>query len=118
MDAIDMDKPKSPRFYGKRASMVLAEHRDMFLRNFRELESMGLASDIRITGSVATGQDTCKSDIDFLVKVKDDSMPVWHRIQQAMADWIAFPVHVTLEREGIPLPECMLRQAIPLEKWG
>lgn len=113
-----MIKSKSPCFYGKRASLVLAEYRQVFLRNFQELESMGLATDLRVVGSVAIGRDTCKSDIDFLVKVKDDSMPVWLRVHQALADWIRFPVHITLERDGAPLPECMLRQAVPLEKWG
>lgn len=112
-----MDRPKSPRFYGKRASEILAENKQIFLANFKELESKGVATDIRVIGSVATGNDTCKSDIDFLIKVTDDSMPVWRQLQDFLAGWICFPVHIAMEMEGFPLPECILRQAIPLEEW-
>jgi uncharacterized protein len=52
-----------------RPSNVLAEHRDDIIR----LATKHKASDVRIFGSVARGEDVSGSDLDFLVRFDDDA---------------------------------------------
>lgn len=52
-----------------RPSKVLAEHRDDIIR----LVAKHKASNVRIFGSVARGEDVSGSDLDFLVRFDDDA---------------------------------------------
>ena len=74
------------------------------------LEASGIASNLRIFGSIARGTDTEDSDIDFLVDVKERSPKTYVQLQEALADWIRFPVHITMDDGTGDIPEKIVKE--------
>ena len=74
------------------------------------------AADVRVFGSVVRGQDTCKSDVDFLVRMEAgrsllDMVALRDSLEQALAR----PVDVVSENGIFPyLRQHILGEATPL----
>lgn len=105
---------KANRFYGKRASDVLATSLHKFLEKSAKLESAGIAGNLRVFGSIAKGTDTEQSDIDFWVDVTELSPRVYVMLEQAPSDWSRFPVHITMDDGSGIIPENIVRESVKL----
>lgn len=109
-----MHKIKSPKFFGMRASEVFSAHRDIFLQKFAKLKNLGLATGIKLFGSIARGKDREDSDIDLLVFVHEASPSVFAKVTTILCDWIYFPVHVTLTDGNNYVPVHILETSVEL----
>lgn len=99
-------QPKSP------LRIALDRHR---LQLRRELQALG-ASNIRVFGSVARGDDTDNSDVDILVEV-DDTIGLFAlgRMRSAAESILRAPVDVVPENSLKPdVRERVLAEAVPL----
>lgn len=112
-----MERFRHPDLAHLRASEVLARFKPRFLEAAQVLKEQGILEDVMVFGSVARGDDTRKSDIDFLVKVKEARTAVQTWVQEDLAEIIPYPVHILVyddERDVFPL---ILKDAIPLREW-
>jgi len=74
------------------------------------------ASNIRLFGSVARGEDTPESDVDLLVDVTGDTTP-WFpgSLIADLEQLLGQPVQVVIRRSLSPLiRDAVLREAVPL----
>lgn len=91
---------------------LLSENRDEILR----LAAKYGASNLRVFGSVARGEASESSDVDFLVDFSPDYR-VWDRIglKQDLGDLLGRPVDVVLAKQLRELiRDEILRDAVPL----
>lgn len=103
---------KARKFYGIRARDVFFRYRENFRQRFEYLRNTGIASDIRLFGSVARGDDDARSDIDFLVTVQKAHPEIYARVNEILCEWIRFPVHVLLIDDSLSVPERIMKEAI------
>ena len=93
-------------------SDLLRQKRDAIL----EIAAEHGAYDVRVFGSVARGEETEESDVDFLVKVTANPSPWFPAgLQLALEDLLGRKVDVVIE-EGIYwlLRRKILKEAVPL----
>ena len=105
---------RAPAFLGKRARDVFLENRHIFLQKFEELKKRGIATDIKLFGSIVSGEDGDRSDIDFLVFVHEANLHVFSEVESVLCKWIHFPVHITLKDDKNYVPELILETAVSL----
>lgn len=111
---MDNETARAEQYCGMRARDVFLENRNAFLERFAALVERGLASDIRVFGSVARGDDDEESDIDLLVSVPRITGRIHWDIAVELSGWLDFPVHVVLDDGHGLLSERILKEAVPL----
>jgi uncharacterized protein len=90
----------------------IREHRDEILR----VASLHGAGNVLLFGSVARGEDTPESDVDFLVDVNGDTTP-WFpgSLIADLEQLLGQRVQVVIRRSLSPLiRDAVLREAVPL----
>ena len=94
------------------AGQRIREQRDEILR----VAALHGASNVRLFGSVARGEDTSESDVDFLVDVTGDTTP-WFpgSLASDLEQLLGKRVQVVIRRSLSPLiSDAVLREAVPL----
>ena len=94
------------------AGQRIGEHRDEILR----LAALHGAGNVLLFGSVARGEDTPQSDVDFLVDVAGDTTP-WFpgSLTADLERLLGQRVQVVIRRSLSPLiRDAVLREAVPL----
>ena len=94
------------------ASQHIREHRDEILR----VAALHGAGNVQLFGSVARGEDTPESDVDFLVDVTGDTRP-WFpgSLTADLEQLLGQRVQVVIPRSLSPLiRDAVLREAVPL----
>ena len=113
-----MNESRHTAFKNMKAGDVLRLYKKRFIACFYVLKNKGVASDILVFGSVARNEDTIYSDIDFLIKVGKRSPLEQGIVQEILADWLPYPVHILLDDGKIWIPEKIRKEAIPLCQWN
>lgn len=101
---------KSPKYYGLRAGEVFELLQDTLKSRFETLRREGIASRLRVFGSVAKGTDRRWSDIDLLVDVPEITPHIHVRVEDVLSEGIAFPIHITLN-DGKSVDELLFGEA-------
>ena len=94
------------------AGQRIREHRDEILR----VAALHGAGNVLLFGSVARGEDTSESDVDFLVDVTGDTTP-WFpgSLIADLEHLLGQRVQVVIRRALSPLiRDAVLREAVPL----
>jgi len=73
-------------------------------------------SNVRVFGSVATGEDTDESDIDLLFRMDEPlSLLMLGDLEKAVADQVGIPVDLVPDSAILPvLRDRILKEAVPL----
>src|ERR1039457_3077891 len=94
------------------AGQRVREHRDEIL----QVAALHGAGNVRVFGSVARGEDTPESDVDFLVDVTGETTP-WFPVSLIadLEQLLGQRVQVVIRRSLSPLiRDAVLREAVPL----
>lgn len=101
----------APRRRSSRLSRTLRAHRQRILAIAREHH----ASNVRVFGSVARGQESSSSDIDLLVDMDPGgSLLDQVRLRRALIELLGAEVDVMSSRGLLPRDSAILDEAVPL----